>query len=472
MCGNAILGFTATLAGLAAGAALASWARSRWRVSWESSIAAIIAGTLGLAIPHFIRFIGLNTGSPLLLYAPLHDLSDVGVQLIQPALSVAAWALMLALSDDSWEPADHRISAARWAMLAVPCAAAWLAVRLGPTLTVVLINGSLVVWGASKKIRAWRSAGGLQGAHQLQAKLLGVCLLGALWLGVSAGHPFADTWLNRLNAAYPGGGFLALDEGGPQALGVYQFSTGLKILVRDGVVDSSAGIPAKHEGHLPLMTHPAPRRVLLVGALQPATWNAAACYAAQVDVLDEAPPSDKFRLAIEDGKPSPAAGLSFVRAPGKDYDVILLELPVPTHSPEAARMITRESLRAWRRRLAPNGLLAVRLPIPYFGITTLRIIRTIRGEFNWAGAFHLPGILLVLASDVPIAAGTEHLLARLTPAILRDDPDLQSYLKAGSVWRYFERSEPPIDALPPETADRSRNALPFWEILTAPAPRN
>jgi hypothetical protein len=471
MAGNSVIGFTSAITSLAAGAALALWARERWRANWETSTAAVAAGTLGLAILHFIRFIGLNTGSPLHLYAPLRCLSDVGVQVVQPALALAAWAFLLAFPENSPDNADPPYAVLICFAGAAPIAAAALMARLGPALSAVVINGTLIAWGIVAKIRTWHRTGGLAGARQFEAKLLGVSLLAALWLGGTAGHTFADVWLNRLNAAYPGGRFLALDEGGCAALGIYQFSTGLKILIRDGVADAAGQDLAKHEAHLPLLTHTGPRRTLLVGALQPASWNAAALDASQVDVLETVPTSPAFRLALTDPSWTPAPGVRFVREAGRDYDVILIEPPVPAHSPEAARLTTAQALRAWRRRLAAHGILAVRVPAPYFGIAAGRIIRTMRAEFNWAGAFRLPGELLVLASDDPISAGSGPLLARLTPAVLRDDPDLKSYIEKGQPWSFFERFEPTVDHLSPDNADRSRNALPFWEILTAPAPR-
>lgn len=454
--GNAVLS-----AGLAAAAAFAGLSAAAW---WrggrlQKETAAIIAGTIGLALPHFLRFIGLNSGDPVHLYAPLRCASDAGFLALQPALATAAWALPAGL-------ASAEKQSDRWTLVplaAAPLAAAALLRWLSPAQAAALINGALIGWAVLLEGSRWLRR------QEVRTRLLAAAVAAACVLGLTVGDPFAEIWLNRLNTAYPGGRFLALNDKTPEALGVYQFSTGLRILLRDGIADPNAGLAAWRQTHLALLAHPAPRSVLLVGSRQPAAWDAASRYEAAVDVYDPAPAPQAILDALAGGQWKPPKGVRLASEVGPSYDVIIVYVPVPAHGIEAAALTTREAMDGWRRRLKPGGLLAVRVPMPYFATTRPRIIRAAHEGFKQFGIFDLPGAVLVIASDATLNAGSSALIERLPAGAAKDDAELEKFL-AEPTWRFDPKD---VDTGAHEdTRDLSRNALPFWEILTTPEPRS
>ena len=151
--------------------------------------------------------------------------------------------------------------------------------------------------------------------------------------------------------------------------------------------------------HLPLLAHPAPRRVLLIGGgfngvlgeilkhapervdyveLDPAWVELARKYgaAARRAALDD----PRVRVALDDGR-------RFLKraAPG-NYDVVLVNLPNPATT-LINRYYVREFFRDVRRHLAPGGVLAMRLAFApdYLGPELERlgasIYKTLRAEF-------------------------------------------------------------------------------------------
>jgi hypothetical protein len=157
-----------------------------------------------------------------------------------------------------------------------------------------------------------------------------------------------------------------------------------------------------------------------------------------------------------------------VRAPDRRYDLILVSPPVPVHAPEAAALTTVEALRRWHSLLKTGGLLAVRVPQAYFAASLPRIIGTVRSQFVHFGVYRLAGPVLILASDAPIAGGSRALLERLPKSAAKDDPGFKDFVEQVD-WDLDPR-DPELEAAKPETRDLSRNALPFWDILTARRP--
>lgn len=260
-----------------------------------------------------------------------------------------------------------------------------------------------------------------------------------------------------------------LEEGGPQALGAYRFSTGLTVLVADGVIDANAGDGAKREAHLPILASFNPREVLLVGARNPATVEAAASSGARIDLVEAGPAEAALLRALAPPGWRLPDGVSLKRRPGAAYDVILVEVPVPAHGPDAARAASREAFAAWHRRLKPQGILAVRLPKPYFGAATARALAALRREFADMGVFVFEGSFLAVACDYPLPDYPSSLVGRMAAAQRADDPLLEDYLTLGAIWQHPVRAEE-LGAPQSQSLDLAPNALPLRDIMAAGTP--
>ncbi len=124
--------------------------------------------------------------------------------------------------------------------------------------------------------------------------------------------------------------------------------------------------------HLPLLEHPAPRRVLLIGgAVSGLPHEVLKHSPARVDCVELDPrlvalarrwmpsrllePLDDPRVHLHLGD-----GRLFVRNAKQHYDVIIVNVPDPTTA-SLNRFYTSEFLREAKRALAPRGLMCVRL---------------------------------------------------------------------------------------------------------------
>jgi hypothetical protein len=272
--GNSVLAATLVSSALAAGLALGLW--SRQRLSLRPDTAAIVAGALGLCLPHLFRFVALNSAQPSFLYAPLRSASDAFFLAAQPAAAVGLWAAVGGLCEASRPRAASAKAPVGLLAALAPAAGTLLLLKLGPARACAAVNGLLLAYGAARRGRRWLTEAGFE-----SKVLAAVALLGALggWTGAD---PFVDAWLARLNAAYPGGRFLRVSNSLPEALGVYEFSTGLRILLRDGVADPNVGLAAWRETLLALAAHEPSKDVLLIGSRQPAAWEALSAFGSHV----------------------------------------------------------------------------------------------------------------------------------------------------------------------------------------------
>ncbi|HEY3355209.1 MAG TPA: hypothetical protein VGQ83_18295, partial [Polyangia bacterium] len=198
----------------------------------------------------------------------------------------------------------------------------------------------------------------------------------------------------------------------------------------DGVLlfTTEDAVAAEERVHLPLLLHPAPRRVLLVGGglggglaevlkhrpaavdyveLDPAVFALAAAHAGAA----AAPLGDpRVRLHAGDGR-------DLLRRATARWDVILVALPEP-QSAVLSRYYSRECYADARRALAPGGLLAVSVAAAdaYLDGPALRrnavLWRTLRAVFPAVGV--APGAqALVWAAAAPVPADPALLARRL-----------------------------------------------------------
>lgn len=451
--GHSLYAFALALACALLGAALGRIPRG-WTA--PRGLPPLAAGLGGLALLHFLRFLGINSGSAEYLQAPLRSWRDLFFLPGQLGLALTAWAWILAMPQEP-DPSPPEESRAKQAagvavLLAGAPAAAALLPLLGPAAAAAAFNAGLVALGLR------------QGRFQPKTAL--AALGAALLMALSLGEPFKNIWHNRLNAAFPGGRFLAHAESGAETIIVYEFSSGLRVLLREGIADPANPRSAKRQAHWPLLLHPSPRRALLVGARHPFTLRSALAHRAEVDALDAHPRLMEIGEALAGPRwERPAREpriLAYLPPRGAGYDVIILEVPVPATSPEAAFLTAQEALETWKQRLAPGGILALRAPRDS-APRRERVLRTVREVFAHAGLLDLSGFSLILGSEQALSANPADMLLRLGPEVLKDDPSLLDDIVAGPPRIH------PIgrEALParPETRDRALNAFPLPEIL-------
>ncbi|MEC4683581.1 MAG: fused MFS/spermidine synthase [Nitrospirota bacterium] len=202
----------------------------------------------------------------------------------------------------------------------------------------------------------------------------------------------------------------------------YQF------LAVDGKVDASTGADMNTEilsGHIPLLLHPAPRNVLVIGLasgvtagaveqhgsvrsltvaeIEPAVVDAARTFQG---VNHRALSDPRFRLVLDDGRHY----LSTTRA---SFDVIVSEPSNPWMS-GPSRLFTREFFRTAESRLTPNGLFAQWLPLYGLPSSLLKTeIRTFLDVFPHADLFQVAqGDLLLVGSSFPLDRWSRSRLSR------------------------------------------------------------
>jgi spermidine synthase len=195
----------------------------------------------------------------------------------------------------------------------------------------------------------------------LAATAISVLLAPKVAASVEAAHFPGEHILSMRPSRY---GLLAVLARGPQ-----------RVFLQDGVLlfTSEDQIAAEETVHLPMLLHPAPRRVLLLGGglggglveamkhrpdridyaeVDPAILDLAAQYANA---------ETKAALADPRVRVSAADGRSLLRQARQAYDVILIQVPVPQNA-LLSRYATRECFEEARQALAPGGILALATP--------------------------------------------------------------------------------------------------------------
>jgi len=191
---------------------------------------------------------------------------------------------------------------------------------------------------------------------------------------------------------------LAYREGVMAAVAVVEDEAGWRTLKVDNRFDmgGTAGAFAERRmGHVPLLLHPAPERVLYLGLGTGNTARAATAHEGlDVDGVELVPEVIElmplFRLK-DFPSPQPrshaADARRFVRTVDKRYDVVVADLFHPGRD-GAGALYTREHFAAIRDRLAPDGLFCQWLPLHQLDAPTLRLIlRTFLSVFPDARAF-------------------------------------------------------------------------------------
>jgi hypothetical protein len=501
--GQSFYALCGLMIGTGSGAAGGLWLKSRFAPVLEAAglprrffvFVSALAGLLGVC---WLRFIGINTGSADYLFGGLRGPGDMFFIVGQSTLALAVWSGALAMA---WEapapsapgqgepPSQTRppaLALATSALLAAagPLAAWALLARLGAAETAALCHLALAATSLACDRRS------LLGRPVLsRVALVGLAL--ALVMGWQCRDLFADVWLNRLNAAWPGGRYLVLAEDGREFLAVYRFSSGVPVLLRDGAAWVSSTAEAKREAHLPLLLQGSPRLVLMLGVRNPVTMLSAMTHEAEILAVDSQASARLILSTLSTAPwppPSPSiTGASlrwvqadprrYLRSAGPSFDVIIEDLPFPAAAPGWARLTTQEAFQELLHRLNPGGLAALRLPSPYSLHTLSKTLRTARSVFAHVGGYELPGGFLLICSAGPVETDPAGLLARRSVFVQTDDLKLEEDLPRLR-WYDFSDLPPVVASLRVDTDDRPSGFFPLSDLLhaaaaetpTAPAP--
>jgi spermidine synthase len=216
--------------------------------------------------------------------------------------------------------------------------------------------------------------GGSPRALSLRGSLVGAAALALL---LSSANPW------RLPVVSPDAreSVLAVAEGAHGVVSVLESPDGERRITLDNhysLGGSRARVAQERAGHLPLLLHPQPKRVLFVGAATGGTAAAAVAHPVEEIVLVELVPEiqslaaeyfgsatrgvhrdPRTRLVVEDGR-------NHLRAVPERYDVVVADLFVPW-LPGAGSLYTREHFQAVLDHLTPNGVFCQWLALYQFG---------------------------------------------------------------------------------------------------------
>lgn len=166
-------------------------------------------------------------------------------------------------------------------------------------------------------------------------------------------------------------------EGISAMVSVLRHHSGQLRYVSDGKIEADTSMRSmtlqRLQGHLPMLLHPSPERVLNIGLGAGVTLGAIACHDAQhIEVVEIEPGAlgvaksfyDYNDAALDDGRLRLIwnDGRNTLLMDGDGYDVITSDPFEPVHA-AAANLYTVEHFRLIRDRLRPGGVAAQYLPL-------------------------------------------------------------------------------------------------------------
>ena len=239
-----------------------------------------------------------------------------------------------------------------------------------------------------------------------------------------------------------GSRLLAVREGAHGTLAVSEEPSGNRWLRIDqyyGLASSDGSPRQQRWGHIALLQHPDPKRVLFVGSATGGTAASAVLHPVEQIVLVEIVPEVhalareffapynrgvhtdvRTRLVVEDGR-------NHIRASTERYDVIVADLFVPAR-PGTGSMYSREHFEAVKARLLPGGVFAQWPPLYQhtaadFAIVAATFLEVFPDATLWRGDFSAEtptaGLVATLGPRLD-AAAIDARLAFLREGGLRD----------------------------------------------------
>lgn len=324
------------------------------------------------------------------------------------------------------------------AVLAPPVAAFWLLPALGAPGTIaalaalLLLAGTAVAFG--RGLREWAFAGGAAVAF------VALCL--ALGLGtplVERSHVFRTGKPRRL--LHASAGRLA------DVAVVEDVTDATRRLYLDGFSAAETGAHYAYmrmQGHLPVLLHGKPERVLVIAFGTGTTAGAVQCHpdvkkivCVEIEprVYDAAPFfAEQNRKVLEDPRVERvvADGREYLRR-GGTFDVITLE-PLMPYTPGAVHLYTKEFYELARAALNPGGILCQWIPPQgVSGADFRRLVASATAAFGHVSLWYFPHAVLVLGgiaepqfdgASFVLRASTADVLADLQFASVEDAPHL------------------------------------------------
>jgi spermidine synthase len=296
--------------------------------------------------------------------------------------------------------------------LLVPLAGLQRSIVLGAIL--LIAAGALIACAATARVapRAAMVAAGFG----LAAAVLWLPSWNSNLISSGAYKYATDSIAGDLQASLEAGELLYYGEGAAATVGVRRVA-GTTSLAIDGKVDASNGadmLTQKLLAHLPLMLHPSPRDVAVIGLGSGVTVGAALQHPiTRIDALEISPEvvaaSALFYKENHDALSDPrtrlvvADGRTHLMLSERKYDVIISEPSNPWMAGIAA-LFTREFFEAARSRLRPGGVLCQWAHTYDISDADLRsIVATFASVFP-GGAMWLvgEGDLLLIGADTPV----------------------------------------------------------------------
>ncbi len=234
--------------------------------------------------------------------------------------------------------------------------------------------------------------------------------------------------LDRLTTAWSHPGLLATRDTPYGRVTVTAWDEQVNVFVNDALAYETGGTAAEEFVTLAALQHAAPARILVLGGgatglvAEALRHGPSRVTSVELDprmqalVLSRLPAG--LRAAFADPRVEAVADdpRRFLAADGRAWDLILVGAPEPT-SGQANRFYTREFFAACAARLAPGGVLALRLPLAenYWTAPMVRRTASIRQALaaSFPHTLALPGATaLLLAGDAPLSRDPRLLEAR------------------------------------------------------------
>ena len=388
----------AALLCIALGALFTASLSRRARPLLALGVALAVSGAAFLVFPAY--FIAATGGlTPLVATAPW---PAYGVEFAMLALATTAPALLpaacvfpsLLAAAGAFAARDGRsLGVASARLLRWNAAGALAGAVLAPALLIPWLGlwGSLALVGAAYALGALRPlARGAAPRFAIYAAVL--CALFAL-----VARPQAQPALR----VPPGERVLQIDESAAGLVAVLEGADGRKLQLDNHYFLGGARdrVRQERQGHLPLLLHREPKRVLFLGSATGSTASAALAHEASSITLVELVPgvaraahvwfrdenrgvheSPRTRVVLDDAR-------SFLRASRERFDVIVGDLFVPWHAGSGS-LFSVEHFANARARLAPDGVFCQWLPL--YQLTRedfLRIARSFAAVFPAADVF-------------------------------------------------------------------------------------
>jgi spermidine synthase len=471
------------LLSMSAGAAFVSATEQRLSVRGMLSVALLLEAGLLLSLPWVAvqaqELVASGASTQLLGDSPL----VVGVIAIAclglPALLAASVVFPLTFRLAGSGPAGPRLGGL--------LAANTVGGIAGSLAASFVLLEALGLWNSLAALGLLYGAASLLAAGDARGRALRATVAAAI-AGSVAFLPI-NPWRLPLVHLRPGERTLATAEGVHGIVSVVERSDGNRMIKIDSHYqfgDTSEQRLYERMGHLPLLLHPDPKHVLVVGSatgglaasavphpveriglveIVPEVHELAAEYFAASNRGVHGDP--RTRLITEDGR-------NHLRAAGERYDVIIEDLYVPRR-PSAAAMYTREHYRDVRDHLTEDGIFCQWLAIYQLSETQLGIIAETFAEVFpegtvWRAHFrpHLPILALVSSAGPPPTASQVEARARALRKVGIDDPWLTD---PQGVWTFYLGPVASLREVLPSPGQHTDD-MPVFEFVSARVPSN